>query len=174
MEFLLTTPSKYSKIPPMNEINCRYAKDTPEFFSHFRLLYGLLSLLTLFMGMLIYLLFRDLNNIILFKWIPKPAFFETVLVPLQPSILTNLLKYHMPDMLWFISAILFIRFIWFYKIKMQTAYITCFYGITLVFETSQLSEKVPGTFDWFDLFFMGIGAFFEGLLYKLFIQRRFV
>ena len=39
-------------------------------------------------------------------------------------------------------------------------------------ETSQLSEKVPGTFDLLDLLFMGIGAFVEGLLYKLFTTRR--
>jgi hypothetical protein len=48
----------------------------------------------------------------------------------------------------------------------------CFYVIGLIIETSQLSEKVPGTFDWFDLFFMGLVAFVEGLLYKLCITRR--
>ena len=78
----------------------------------------------------------------------------------------------MPDTLWFLSAILFLRFIWFYKTKTQTAYIVCFYGIGLVLETSQLSERVPGTFDWLDLLCMGIGAFAEGLLYKLFTTRR--
>jgi hypothetical protein len=35
-------------------------------------------------------------------------------------------------------------------------------------------EKIPGTFDWFDLLFLGIGAFVEGLLYKKFILRRIV
>jgi hypothetical protein len=77
-------------------------------------------------------------------------------------------------MLWFVSAILFLRFLWFYKTKEQTVYILCFYGIGLVFETSQLSEKVPGTFDWFDLLFLSMGAFVEGLLYKKFILRRIV
>jgi hypothetical protein len=137
-----------------------------------RLFYGLLLLLTLLSGITIYLLFRDLNNIVLFKWIPKPEFFETVLVPLKPSVLMDFVRYHLPDTLWFVSAILFLRFIWFYKTKTQTAYIVCFYGIGLVLETSQLSEKVPGTFDWLDLFFMGIGAFVESLLYKFFTTRR--
>jgi hypothetical protein len=77
-------------------------------------------------------------------------------------------------MLWFVSAILFLRFIWFYKIKTQTVYMVCFYGIGLVFEISQLSGKVPGTFDWLDLFFLCMGAFVEGLLYKFFIRRRCV
>jgi len=139
-----------------------------------KLFYGLLSLMTLFIGIVIFLLFRDLNNIVLFSWIPKPEFLNTVLVPLKPSAFTDFLKYHLPDTLWFISAILFLRFLWFYKAKTQTAYIVCFYCFGLVLETSQLLEKVPGTFDWFDLLFMGIGAFVEGLLYKFCIKRRFV
>jgi len=137
-------------------------------------MFGIMSLLTLILGMIIFLLFRDLNNIILFLWIPKPEFLKTILVPLKPAIFSNILKYNIPDMLWFVSAILFIRFIWFYKINMQKAYIWCFYGIGVLFETSQLSKNIPGTFDWMDLFSMGIGAFVEGLLYNVFKRRRFV
>jgi hypothetical protein len=142
--------------------------------SKIRTIYSLLSLLTLLLGMIIYLLFRDFNNMILFSWIPKPEFLKNTLVPLKSSIITDILRYNIPDMLWFVSAILFLRFIWFYKHKIQTAYIACFYVIGLVFETSQLSDKIHGTFNWFDLLFFGIGAFFESLLYKLFIQRRIV
>ena len=136
--------------------------------------YGLLSFLFLVAGMCIYLLFRDLNNMLLFKWIPKPEFTETVFVQLKPSIFAYILKYNVPDMLWFVSGILFLRFIWIYKMKMQKIYVVCFYGIGAVFEISQLSEKVPGTFDLLDLLFMGIGAFVEGLLYKICVLRRFV
>ena len=139
-----------------------------------RLLYGLLSLLTLLSGMVIFFFFRELNNMILFSWIPNPELFNTVLIPLKPTVLTVFLRFHLPDMLWFVSAILFLRFIWFYKVAEQAIYVFCFYGIALVLEISQLSEKVPGTFDWFDLFFMGIGAFVESLLYKTFILRRFL
>jgi len=124
--------------------------------------------------MLVYLLFRDVNNMVLFSWIPKPAFLGATLIPLKPSIYSNILRYNLPDMLWFISAILFLRFIWFNKSKEQTVYIICFYIIALVFEISQLSEKIPGTFDWLDLIFLCIGAFFESLLYKKFIARRYV
>ena len=139
-----------------------------------RAFYGIFSFLTLITGIGIYLLFRDLNNIVLFAWIPKPEFFGNVLVPLKPSVPANFLRYYMPDMLWFLSAILFFRFIWFYRIKMQKVYIFCLYGIGVVLETSQLSKNVPGTFDWFDLLFMGIGAFVESLLYKFFLIRRLV
>jgi len=43
-----------------------------------------------------------------------------------------------------------------------------------VFEISQLSKNVPGTFDWLDMFFMGITALLEGLLYKFFLQRGLI
>ena len=137
-----------------------------------RTVYGLLSLSTLTIGMVIYLLFRDLNNMVLFSWVPKPEILETTLIPLHSSIVTDIFRFNLPDMLWFVSAILFFRFIWFYKSNVQKAYILCFYGIGVLFETSQLSKKVPGTFDWLDLLFFGIGAFVEGLLYKIFILRR--
>ena len=111
---------------------------------------------------------------ILFSWIPKPVFFEKTLIPLKPSVFTDIVRYNLPDMLWFVSAILFLRFIWFYKTKIQTVYVLCFYAIGFGFEIAQLSEKVPGTFDLLDLLFMGIGAFVEGLLYKICVLRRFV
>ena len=136
--------------------------------------YGLLSLLTLFLGIVIYLLFRDFNNMILFSWIPKPEFLKNTLVVMKSSIFTDILNYNIPDMFWFVSAILFFRFIWFYKIKVQTIYILCFYLIGISFEIGQLSDKIPGTFDWLDLLFFSIGAFIEGLLYNKFISRRIV
>ena len=139
-----------------------------------RAFYGLLSFFSLIIGMLIYFLFRDLNNMILFAWIPKPVFTGTVLLPLRPSIFSNILKFNLPDTLWFLSAILFLRFIWFYKTKIQKTYIHFFYAIAAIFELSQLSKKIPGTFDWMDLLFMGIGAFVESLLYNIFARRRFV
>jgi len=77
-------------------------------------------------------------------------------------------------MLWFVSAILFFRFIWFNKIIIQKIYVSCFYGVGAIFEISQLSENVPGTFDWLDLLFMGLGAFVEGSLFNIFTQRRLV
>ena len=111
---------------------------------------------------------------ILFSWIPKPQFFKTILVPLQPSVFTNILRYNLPDMLWFVSAILLFRFIWFDNFRVQKIYVTSFYVFGIIFETSQLSKKIAGTFDWLDLLFLGIGAFVEGLLYKIFVLRRYV
>jgi hypothetical protein len=136
-----------------------------------RTFYGLLSLFTLIAGIGIYILFRDLNNMVFFAWAPKPAFAGTVLIPLRPSLFSNILKYHLPDMLWFLSAILFFRCLWFNRTRIQKAYIHTFYVAAAVFEISQLSEKVPETFDFLDLLFMGICAFIEGLLYNTYIKR---
>jgi hypothetical protein len=137
-----------------------------------RMLYGLSSFLSLVIGIVIYFLFREWSNMLLFEWIPKLKFTENLLIQLTPSLFSNVLRYNIPDMLWFVSGILFLRFLWFYKAKEQKVYILSFYITGAVFEISQLSEKVPGTFDWLDLFFMGIGAFVEGLLYKTLLRRR--
>ena len=139
-----------------------------------RAFYLFLSLSSLTFGTAIYLLFRDIHNTVLFALMPKPEFLKTIAAPLKPSLFSDILRYNIPDMLWFVSAILFFRFIWFYKNTAQKSYIACFYGIGAIFEASQLSKNVPGTFDWMDLLFMGIGAFIEGLLYNVFIKRRFV
>jgi hypothetical protein len=136
-------------------------------------LYGLLSLLSLVIGMGIYLCFRNLN-IVLFEWIPKPYFLENIFVPIPRSVLSSMLLFNLPDALWFLSGILFLRFIWFYEKKWQSVYIVCFYGIATIIEISQLSEKVPGTFDVLDLLFEGITAFIEGLLYNIFVRRSSV
>ena len=137
-------------------------------------LYGLSSLLALIIGMCIYLFFRDLNNMILFQFIPKPAFAETVLIQLKPSIFSYVLKFNLPYMLWFLSGILLMRFIWFFNYKVEKIYVFCLYSIGFMYVLCKMLEKFPGTFDWLDLLFMGIGAFVEGLLYNIFVKRRIV
>jgi hypothetical protein len=135
--------------------------------------YGLASLVSLVTGMGIYLFFRN-TNMLLFEWMPKPGFIKGVYIPVKHSVVSAVFLFNVPDALWFLSGILFIRFLWFGNEKWQGIYIRCFYAIAAVIETSQLSHNVPGTFDWLDLLFMGIGAFVESLLYKFFARRRFV
>jgi len=137
-----------------------------------RAIYGLSSFFSLISGMSIYLFFRDLNNMLLFAWVQKPLFAGTVLIPLRPSFFSNILRYNLPDTLWFLSAVFIFRCLWIYKIKIQKAYIHSFYVVAAIFEISQLSDKVPGTYDLLDLLFMGICAFIEGLLYNISIKRR--
>jgi hypothetical protein len=108
---------------------------------------------------------------LLFEWIPKLEFFKNVYIPIKHSFLSIPLLYNLHDALWFLSGIPFLRFLWFDNKKWQGIYIRCFYGIAVFFEISQLSNNVPGTFDFLDLLFMGITALVEGLLYINFVQR---
>jgi hypothetical protein len=139
-----------------------------------RQVYGIFSLLSLILGMCIYLFFRDLNNMIFFRLIQQPEFAKTVLIPLEPSIFSYVLKYNFPDMLWFLSGILLMRFIWFSNYRVQKIYVFCFYGVGLTYMLCKISKKFPGTFDVLDLIFMGIVAFVEGLLYNIFVRRKIV
>ena len=139
-----------------------------------RVAYSGLAIALLLIGMAIYLLFRDLSNMLMFKWIKKPSFAEQALLPLEPSILSNTLKFHVPDVLWFVSAIMLFRVIWFYNLRMQKRYVVCFICFAVFFEAIQVLDTVPGTFDWLDLLGMGIGAFFESLFYKKVFRRKLI
>jgi hypothetical protein len=54
---------------------------------------------------------------ILFRIIPKPEFAEAVLIKLKLSIFSCVLKFNLPYMLWFLSGILLIKFIWVFNYK---------------------------------------------------------
>ena len=103
-----------------------------------------------------------------------PEFTRDVVIQLQSSLFSSILKFNIPGMLWFVSGILLFRFLWFHKPMTQRIYVGCTYALGAIFEISELSERVPGTFDVLDLLFMGIGAFVEGLLYNNFVKRRIV
>jgi glycopeptide antibiotics resistance protein len=75
-------------------------------------------------------------------------------------------------MLWFLSGVLLLRCLWAGQWKWQAVYIAVFYFLALTIEISQLGTNVPGTFDPFDLLFMGITALLEGVIYNSFIKRR--
>ncbi|MDR0721787.1 MAG: hypothetical protein LBF75_03180 [Treponema sp.] len=107
---------------------------------------------------------------LLFEWLPKPELLKNMFVPVPRSVLSSMLVFNLPDALWVLSGILFLRCMWFYEKKWQRVYLVCFYGIAAIIETSQVSNHVPGTFDVLDVLFMGITAFVEGLLYKIFIK----
>jgi len=143
-----------------------------------RVIYGFLSPLFLVAGMLVYFLFRDWGNLIFFAWIPIPIpdAAGSAIIHLAPSAspspFFNVVRFNLNGALWLVAGILFFRFVWFHRPREQKAYIACFCGTAALLEISQLSPKVPGTFDPLDLLFMGIGAFAEGLIYNIFVERR--
>jgi len=126
------------------------------------------------MGIGIYVLFRNLSYLHFLAWIPLPEFAKKAFIPLPPSAFSFFVMYNLAGMLWFVSGIAFLRFVWFYRAGTQKVYVGSFYALGALIEISQLSERVSGTFDLLDLLFMGIGAFVEGLLYTIFVKRRMV
>jgi hypothetical protein len=139
--------------------------------SFIKRLYGITSLAALIGGLAIYFLFRN-RDIVLFTWLPKPPMLDYLFIPLKPSAFASFLRFNVPDMLWLLSGILFLRFLWAGQWKWQTVYIVAFYLIALTIEISQLGENVPGTFDPLDLIVMGITAIFEGVINNFIITRR--
>jgi len=131
-----------------------------------RMLYGFSSFLFLVAGIGVYFLFRDLSGMVFFAWVPYHEFVGNVHIQLPSSALSNVLMYNTAGMLWFMSGILFFRFLWFRRPKTQKVYIACFCLLAATIEIAQLSGNVPGTFDPLDLLFMGAGALAEGLVYN--------
>jgi|TergutMp193P3_1026864.scaffolds.fasta_scaffold175643_2 hypothetical protein len=121
------------------------------------------SIISLFIGFCIYILFRNIENLLFFTKL-NLGHFNNNYFKLTPSIFSNIIKYNIPDMLWFLSGILFVRYIWFDKNYEQKIYIFIFCGIAFFTEISQLKDNIPGTFDPLDLIFMGLGAFLEGFI----------
>jgi hypothetical protein len=96
------------------------------------------------------------------RWLNKVYF------PLNSknSALLSFFVYTLPDGLWLLSGILFIRAVWRGKQKTSAIYALVFCLIAVLFEMFQLFEKVPGTFDVFDVVLMVSIAFIEGIIFR--------
>jgi len=127
--------------------------------------YFILSALFFLCGIVIYLLFRN-KNILILDWINIPSFLLNINVKSQKNVIFSILQYNVPDMLWFVSGILIIRCLLFHDYRIQNIYIICFYFVAVFMEIIQISDKIPGTFDFLDLAFMSFGGFMERILYK--------
>ena len=138
-----------------------------------RIAYGVVSLLLLILGMGIYLIFRDLNNMVLFAWMPKPSFFTTPRISLNTDTIWGyLLVFNLPHGLWSLSGLLAIRAIWLKSVRCRAVYGGIFLAVISAIEISQLSESMHGTFDVLDLASYGVSAFVESMAYNKFTRRR--
>ena len=139
-----------------------------------KIIYSLLSLLFLIMGMSIYFFFRNLNNLLLFAWLPKPEFLLTT--PLisfnTDTIWGYLFVFNMPHGLWCLSGLFVIRAIWLTNIKWRAIYAGIFIAAASSLEISQLSDNRPGTFDTLDLASYGLAVFLESITFHNFTKRR--
>jgi len=137
-----------------------------------RTTYFVLSAVSMICGVLLYPLFRG-PDLLIWKVIPRPDFWETLKIPLDWSegILLVLIGSG-SDCLWLLSGIFLLRGLWFYKQKIQTIYIIIFYIIAAVYNAGQFFGIVPGVFCVIDLLTMSSVALAEGIIYHTFIKRR--
>jgi hypothetical protein len=123
----------------------------------------------------IYAFFRNIDNLVLFQFFPKPSFPASPRVPLGTNtILGYLFVFNLPHGLWCLSGLSVIRAIWLTNTKWRAIYGGIFLAVISSLEISQLNEKIPGTFDVLDLTFYGVSAFLESIVFNMFIKRRFI
>jgi hypothetical protein len=129
---------------------------------------GLLALgvLALLGGLALYFFFRS-KNLLFFRWFGTPAFVrEQPVQDVAGRWFSTVLAYNIPDGLWLLSGILFIRVLWFTDRRMSDVYALVFCALGFVLELLQLHERVPGTFDAGDMLCMAIAVMVERVAFK--------
>ena len=127
--------------------------------------YFLLSACTLTAGFLIYYLFRD-GTMLIHQWcvfLPR----HTAVIPFSRSpLLTGFFRYNLPDGLWVLSGLLFLRALWHEQPKTFYIYQLCFLFIAFLLEALQLFDGIAGTFDVLDVVTIGSIALLESFVNK--------
>ena len=137
-----------------------------------RIIYCVSSVVAFLCGVAIYAFFRNINNMILFNFFPKPLFLDSLYNPIKiESIWSNILIYNLPYGLWCLSGLLLVRGIWLCNEKWRPIYSGIFITIVISYVVLKLPGIISGTFDILDLIFMVFFAFIESLIYNLFIRR---
>ena len=151
------------------------ADEMGDLMGRYRLIFLFFSIAFFFLGILIYAFLRDINSMILFQYIPKMPWLSRLHIPIKAeSLWSKILLYNLSDGFWCLSALLFVRAIWLHNIWWCTAYSLIFIIIALSFEFSQLSEKIPGTFDIMDLVSICFFALLEYFIFYKIIKRKLV
>ena len=135
-----------------------------------RYVYLSLFALTLTAGFFIYFFFRN-GNILIYKWFDFLPRNNTIAFS-NSSLLTDFFRCNLPDGLWFLSGLLFLRAVWHENPKTFLIYKLCFLFTAFFLEISQIFDGIAGTFDIFDLLTMGSIALLESIVHKFQLKRR--
>jgi hypothetical protein len=133
--------------------------------------YFVLSAFTLICGFFIYYFFRKSNSLIFtwFNFLPKN---NNIVTFSNSSFLIDFFRYNLPDGLWLLSGLLFLRALWHENPKTLFVYKLCFLFIAFFFEFLQMFDGIAGTFDIFDLLTMGSITLLESIAHKVKLTRR--
>jgi hypothetical protein len=114
-----------------------------------KLIYLFISFFFLFIGIIIYFLYRE-NSILYIKdW----------RFTIENNIFTSFIIYNIPDGLWFLSGLFLIRSVWFSEKSICDIYSIIFLLIAIIMEI------IIGTFDIIDLLVIILFAIFEYNMY---------
>jgi len=139
----------------------------------FRLAYCLAAFVAFGGGVAIYALFRNIDDMVMFRYVPRPSFLPTPHTQLCTDTPWGyLFIFNLPHGLWCLSGLLVIRAAWLTNTKWRAVYGGIFVAAASSLELGQLSEHLPGTFDVLDLGSYGIAAFSESIVYNKFTKRR--
>jgi hypothetical protein len=131
-----------------------------------------LAFISLMGGFLVYAFFRN-NDVLAYKIIEKPIFLNGLNRTFSQEIwLFHFFVYSLPDGLWLLSGILFIRALWLGNTKTGNIYILVICVCALVLETCQMFHLLSGTFDILDICAMVLAVFGEGMFNKYYFSRR--
>jgi len=134
--------------------------------------YCIASILAFLGGAAIYAFFRNINNMIMFRFFPKPSFLTSLYIPVKTdSILFNMFIYNLPYGMWCLSGLLLVRAVWLHNAKFRAVYSGIFITVVMSYVLLKLPGIIPGTFDALDLIFMGFFAFIESIIFNMFIRR---
>jgi hypothetical protein len=122
-------------------------------------------------GFLVYYFLRD-NNILIYKWVHFLPRNNNTITLSNKSFWLNFLRYNLPDGLWLLSILLFLRAVWHNDHKTFLIYKTCVIFIGFSLEILQIFDAIPGTFDFFDLATMGSIILVESIVHKILMARR--
>jgi len=138
-----------------------------------KLTYFVSAFAALLAGIAIYAIFRNINNMIVFQFFPKPKFLNSLYFQVNTDVLwIYLFVYNLPHGLWCLSILLIIRAIWMHNNTWRIFYSVSFIAAAIVLEIAQFLEIVPGIFDMLDLASYGFSAFIESIIFNLFTKRR--
>jgi len=133
--------------------------------THLRIVYCALSALALSTGFLLYYCFRS-GDMLIHQWFGFLPMNTAAVAFSRPSALIDFVRYNLPDGLWVLSGLLFLRALWHKQPKTLRVYQLCFLCIALLLETAQMFARVPGTFDVIDLVTIGAMALFDSIVHK--------
>ena len=119
-------------------------------------------------GFLIYIFFRN-TNIIFYTWIGERLsgsfLFKMQYTGTLPAWL-RVVTGSLPDGIWVLSGSMFLRVLWRASPAQGGACVLWFCLIAFSLEFMQMSERLPGTFDIYDLCFMTAAVVVEYILYQ--------